>query len=276
MHGALNRRVTNDSLALISGQSNMSDLENEPIDGAPTDGKEANRFTREDFAFEVLIEFASRNKLPLKIQTQSVVFKNIDRDYKSGDKSAPPTPAGFAVDVAIASGASVIARNATAVADKDLLPGNLFLEFNKGHVQVVTSATPDRVEIMQGNFPGLESNPRKIMSKILFGKWLRATNAGNRESSLYLGVTVGATTQLQQLLSFRYLSFVDSLEAGGIGGMTNDFFTGVGLLLLGSTLFTKVESVSRLARYVAGVIFTFVAMCLVFASLTPQIGIKPF
>jgi hypothetical protein len=172
----------------------MSELENEPIDGSPTGGKEANRFTCEDFAFEVLIEFASRNKLPLKIQTQSVVFKNIDKDYKSGDKSAPPTPAGFAVDVAIASGASDIARNATAVADKDLLPGDLFLEFNKGHVQVVTSATLDRVEIMQGNFPGLESNPRKIMSKILFGRWLRATNAGNRESSLYLGVPVGAAT----------------------------------------------------------------------------------
>jgi hypothetical protein len=87
---------------------------------------------------------------------------------------------------------------------------------------------------------------------------------------------IKSTSQLQQLLSFRYLSFVDSLEAGGISGMTNDFFTGVGLLLLGSTLFTKVKRVSWLARCVAGVIFTFVAICLVFACLTPQIGVKPF
>ncbi|MFM0646656.1 hypothetical protein PQR14_20215 [Paraburkholderia bryophila] len=172
----------------------MANLSTEPIDGSPTGGKDANRFTCEDFAFEVLIEFASRNKLPLKIQTQSVVFKNIDKDYQSGDKSGPPTPSGFAIDVAIASGASDIARNCVAVADKDLLPGDLFLEFNKGHVQVVTSASVSRVEIMQGNFPGLESNPRKIMSKLLLGKWLRATNAGNRESSLYLGVPVGAAT----------------------------------------------------------------------------------
>lgn len=172
----------------------MSNLEREPIDGSPTGGKDANRFTCEDFAFEVLIEFASRNKLPLKIQTQSVVFKNVDKDFQSGDKSAPPTPAGFAADLAIASGASDIAKNATPVADKDLLPGDLFLEFNKGHVQVVTSAGPSRIEIMQGNFPGLESNPRKILSKIFLGKWIRATNAGNRESSLYLGVPVGAAT----------------------------------------------------------------------------------
>lgn len=87
---------------------------------------------------------------------------------------------------------------------------------------------------------------------------------------------IKSAEQLQRLLSFRYLSFVDSLEAGGVSGMANDFFIGIALLLLGSMLFTKVEKVSRAARVVAGVLFLFVAACLVYACFTPQIGVRPF
>lgn len=169
----------------------MSKLESEPIDGTPTGGGDANRFTCEDFAFEVLIEFASRNKLPLKIKTESSIFKNIDKDYKSGNKSGPPTPAGFALDVAYATGAHDVLRNAHPVADKDLLPGDLFVEFNGGHIQLLTAVGLDRFEIMQGNFPGIGATPhRKFISWLELGKWLRATNDGNRESPNYLGVPV--------------------------------------------------------------------------------------
>ncbi|MFL9954189.1 hypothetical protein PQR65_12360 [Paraburkholderia nemoris] len=169
----------------------MSKLDSEPIDGSPTGGNEANRFTCEDFAFELLIEFASRNKLPLKIKTEAATFKNIDKDYKSGNKSAPPTPAGFALDVAYASGAPDVLKNASPVADSDLLPGDLFVEFNGGHIQVVTGASPSKIDIMQGNFPGPGETPkRKWTSYLELGPWLRSTNDGNRESSNYLGAPV--------------------------------------------------------------------------------------
>jgi hypothetical protein len=174
-----------------SRKVDMSDLHSEPIDGSPTGGKDANRFTCEDFAFEVLIEFASRNKLPLKINTASAVFKNIDKDYKSGNKSAPATPAGFALDVAYASGAPDVLKNSSPVADSDLLPGDLFVEFNGGHIQLVTAVGTGRFEIMQGNFPGPGETPRRKWSSYMkLGPWLRATNDGNRESSTYLGTPV--------------------------------------------------------------------------------------
>ncbi|KVP19129.1 hypothetical protein BGV47_11270 [Burkholderia ubonensis] len=170
---------------------NMSNVGREPIDGSKTGGTDPNRFTCEDFAFEVLVEFASRNKLPLKIVTESAVFKNVDPDYKSGDKSAPPTPAGFAVDLAIATGAPDIARNAVPIADSDIKAGDMFLEFNATHVQVVTSSSPNRVEIMQGNFPGITANIQRGVAKILGSGHIRYTTAGNRESPLYMGVPVG-------------------------------------------------------------------------------------
>lgn len=169
----------------------MSNVGSEPIDGSKTRGTDANQFTCEDFAFEILVEFASRNKLPLKITTGSAVFKNVDPDYKSGDKSGPPTPAGFALDLAIASGAHDVVRNSTPISDNDIKTGDLFLEFDASHVQVVTAASPTRVEIMQGNFPGVTANIQRGISKILGGGHIRYTSSGNRESPLYMGVPVG-------------------------------------------------------------------------------------
>jgi hypothetical protein len=169
----------------------MSTLDTEPIDGSPTGGQDTNRFTCEDFAFEVLIEFASRKKLPLKIKTDSAIFKNVDPDYKSGSKTAPPTPAGFALDVAYATGAPDVLKNSVPVADSQLNAGDLFVEFNGGHIQVVTGVSQNRIQIMQGNFPGPGETPkRKWTSYAELGPWLRATNDGNRESPNYLGSPV--------------------------------------------------------------------------------------
>lgn len=122
----------------IAGKKvNMSEIGNEPTGGASIKGGEANRFSCEDFAFEILVKFASQNKLPLKIRTRSAIFKNIDKDYESGSKVAPPTAAGFSVDLALATGASDIALNCIPVTEADLKAGDLFLEFNKEHVQVL-------------------------------------------------------------------------------------------------------------------------------------------
>ncbi|MGH8778797.1 hypothetical protein [Paraburkholderia sp.] len=167
----------------------MSDVENEPVDGSKATGTDTNRFTCEDFAFEILVEFASRNKLPLKIVTGAAVFKNVDPDYKSGYKTAPLTPAGFAADLAAVTGAHDIARNVRSIADSDLERGDLFLKWNKEHVQVLTSISKNRIEIMQGNFPGLDSNIRRAIGWIL-KKFAHRLSAYDRESPIYLGVPV--------------------------------------------------------------------------------------
>lgn len=79
--------------------------------------------------------------------------------------------------------------------------------------------------------------------------------------------------ELHRLLSYDYLSFVDSQA---VGGMASDFFTGAALLLLGSVLFTRVERMSRVGRAVAGLMLLFVAFTLVYACLNPRIGVRPY
>lgn len=86
-------------------------------------------------------------------------------------------------------------------------------------------------------------------------------------------VSLRSLDELHRLLSYDYLSFVDSQA---VGGMTSDFFTGAALLLLGSMLFTKVGRMSRIGQTVAGSVLLFVAFTLVYACLNPRIGLRPY
>ncbi|QVN18272.1 hypothetical protein [Burkholderia pyrrocinia] len=82
-------------------------------------------------------------------------------------------------------------------------------------------------------------------------------------------------TQLDRLISFGYMSFVDSLEAGGQNGAADSFFFGIGFLLLGSLVLTKSPSFERLARRVACALFLFLAFCLAYVCIHPRIGEVP-
>lgn len=86
-------------------------------------------------------------------------------------------------------------------------------------------------------------------------------------------VSLRSPDQLHRLLSYDYLSFVDSQAVGGIA---SDFFTGVALLLIGSVLFTRVERTSHVGKTVAGLLLVFIALTLVYACLNARIGIRPF
>lgn len=83
------------------------------------------------------------------------------------------------------------------------------------------------------------------------------------------------TDQVARLMSFDYVSFVDSLDVGGLNGIADDFFTGIGLLLVGAVLFTRFEKTATVGRMVAGVLFIFVAMAMIYACLHSRVGIKP-
>ncbi|RQS17968.1 hypothetical protein DIE03_36540 [Burkholderia sp. Bp8992] len=81
--------------------------------------------------------------------------------------------------------------------------------------------------------------------------------------------------QLHHLLTYDYMSFVDSHADGSLGSVANDFFTGVSLVLIGSVLFTKIERTSRGARIVAACLFVFAALSLVYACANLRLGIAP-
>ena len=79
--------------------------------------------------------------------------------------------------------------------------------------------------------------------------------------------------ELHHLLTFDYVSFVDGQT---VGGMVSDFFIGVAMLLVGSVLFTKVDSVRRFSKAVAGILLLFISLTLIYACLNPRIGIRPY
>jgi hypothetical protein len=87
---------------------------------------------------------------------------------------------------------------------------------------------------------------------------------------------VWSLDQLHRLLSYDYMSFLDSQADGAIGSVASDFFTGIALVLVGSILFTKIEKTSQTARFVAAILFVFVALSLAYACLNLRIGVKPF
>lgn len=80
--------------------------------------------------------------------------------------------------------------------------------------------------------------------------------------------------QFRKLLGFDYMSLMDSFELGGRDGMSNDFFTGVALLILGNILLMPVKSTRRFAKIVVGGLFIFVAFSLVYACLDTRIGVR--
>ncbi|VWC82866.1 hypothetical protein [Burkholderia lata] len=82
--------------------------------------------------------------------------------------------------------------------------------------------------------------------------------------------------QLHRLLSYDYMSFADSLAERDLGDFANDFYVGVALLLVGGTLFIRIERTRTVARIVTSLLLTLLAFSLVYACLNPRIGIRPF
>ncbi|MDR0246159.1 MAG: hypothetical protein LBJ65_31595 [Burkholderia sp.] len=82
--------------------------------------------------------------------------------------------------------------------------------------------------------------------------------------------------QLRHLLSYDYMSFADSLVEQDFGDFANDFYAGVGLMLVGGTLFIRIERTRPIARIVMSLLFALLAFSLVYACLHPRIGIRPF
>jgi uncharacterized membrane protein YwzB len=87
---------------------------------------------------------------------------------------------------------------------------------------------------------------------------------------------VRSLDQLHRLLSYDYVSFVDSQADGAIGSVASDFFIGIALILVGSILFTKTEKAGKTARVVAAILFMFVALSLGYACSNLRIDVKPY
>ncbi|WP_193098978.1 hypothetical protein [Burkholderia sp. Z1] len=89
-------------------------------------------------------------------------------------------------------------------------------------------------------------------------------------------VNLSTPDQLRHLLSYDYMSFADSLVERDFGDFANDFYAGVALMLVGGTLFLRIERIGSIARIVTSLLFALLAFSLIYACLNPRIGIRPF
>ncbi|WP_157381372.1 hypothetical protein [Burkholderia ubonensis] len=90
-------------------------------------------------------------------------------------------------------------------------------------------------------------------------------------------VTIGEVKswhQLYRLITFDYMSFVDSLDAGGAA---NDFFVALAGLTISATVWVMLtyKSPARIPRIVASVVFAFLAFCLVYGVANTRVGQVP-
>jgi hypothetical protein len=130
------------------------------------------KFTCEDFALSLVIDFAFNNNLPLKIATGAGVFDAASDQFQ--------TMTEFKHEVLFHTGARDLQDyNTIAEPLSEVKPGDLLLNRTETgrahHVQVVTSAKDGVIDISQGNYPRWN----------IFG-----FGSGDPFSPLYLGTDV--------------------------------------------------------------------------------------
>jgi RHS repeat-associated protein len=154
-------------------------------------GKE---FTCEDFALQIMIDFASENHLPFSIKTESGVFDASDSQW-GGDIME------FRNAVLDATGANDLISfgNTIKVDLNSLQSGDLLIERKDGkrgnHVQIVEFATKSSIYILQGDSNWL--NGVRGASKYL--------NASHPNSLLYIGKTISSGSYYRE--TGNYINF---------------------------------------------------------------------
>ena len=127
---------------------------------------EGRKFTCEDLALQVLIDFASQNNLPVILATESGVFNASDGKW-NGDIE------GFtcALQAAFGSNDLLSSSNTVFTSMNNVSAGDLLIQVNElgigHHTQIVESKTNNSINVIQGNtrilFNGFSSNPSSIL-----------------------------------------------------------------------------------------------------------------
>lgn len=134
-----------------------------------------NRFTCEDFALRMLVQYAALKGLPLKLTTGVRTYRNMEVHSLPEHDRYDSTMYGFADMVSLTYGAPDMQRvglNTVRLHEPEALtPGDIlaqakdipgtYLATVSGrnhnlahHIQLVVSRTPSRIEIFQGNSSG--------------------------------------------------------------------------------------------------------------------------
>jgi hypothetical protein len=139
------------------------------------------KFTCEDFALELLCQFASKRGLPVKLTDGVREYRNMDLYDPDYHENYPQTPRGFIAMTMASFGAPDVQRtgiNTVRLSNpSDLLPRDLLAlaldakgqaSGNRAHhIQVVVQKSDTRIEIYQGNSDWAIHKPFTYAYKLL-------------------------------------------------------------------------------------------------------------
>lgn len=155
------------------------------------------KYTCEDFALTLLIQFAYMHKLPLVLKTGAATMSNIDFNYQSQYKPSEANKNGFQQDILTIYGAPDTLKNCTQLPDKEAVDvGDLLLRMsNYGHVQVVVSKSDETIIINQGNIPTNVENTINATYGAIISRTDGVRYGNNSpDSRYYLGTQVEVAT----------------------------------------------------------------------------------
>jgi hypothetical protein len=155
----------------------------------------SSRFTCEDFALRMLVQFAASNGLPLKLTTGVRTYRNTEVYGRAEHEKHDATMYGFSDMVGLTYGAPDMQRagsNTMRVdSAEDLMPGDILAlahdlkGANTGgiahHVQMVASRSETSIEIFQGNSDATIHRPITWFNRLL------GRNAADPQQSAYAG-----------------------------------------------------------------------------------------
>ncbi|MDR8726510.1 hypothetical protein [Burkholderia pseudomultivorans] len=153
----------------------------------------ANRFTCEDFALRILIQFSALRGLPIKLTTGVRSYRNVEIYGESEHHRYDSTMYGYADMVSLTFGAPDIQRtgsNTTRLqTPESILPGDMLVQANDRagighHVQLVTRVSPSSISIMQGNSSGAIVRPLTTIMRII------GRNRADPQNASYAGMRV--------------------------------------------------------------------------------------
>ncbi|WP_246327102.1 hypothetical protein [Burkholderia guangdongensis] len=157
-----------------------------------------NRFTCEDFAIRVLVQFASSRGLPLKLETGVRTYRNVEVHGQPEHERYDSTMYGFVDMVELTYGAPDMQRITTNTVSlsgpEALLPGDILALAHdwKGrhsggaahHIQLATMTSSSSIEIYQGNSDSTIHRPITWFNK------LRGRNAADPQQAAYAGLPI--------------------------------------------------------------------------------------
>ncbi|MFJ7109354.1 hypothetical protein ACIQU2_17415 [Pseudomonas sp. NPDC098740] len=153
------------------------------------------RFTCEDFAIRVLVEFSSKRGLPVKLKTGVRTYKNMESYSPAVHDRYASNMYGFAEMVMFTYGAREMqntVENTTAVASvDDLKPGDILAQAldrpmmtTAHHIQMAVSVTGDRIDICQGN------TDAAIVWPFTWAVRFKGENMADPQSGGYVGLPI--------------------------------------------------------------------------------------